>query len=546
MDLVTSILGFDLMSFFGNIFMVLMLILIIGIILGRQVFSIKGLAIVSVITIFILGGGTIYRYINTFKGPGISFYKINNDIKENIYDVPDEADTKVIDLADYGVNDEANALKLIEIKKGTLIHLYDSPDGSQEDDWAEIYVKKDIKEMTIDSFEQNKNNDEIDIYYSKNNGLNGKVSRVVIQHNATPSSRISFHEGNGLKENKVCEFAILDNSFINFKNDDKYGCDNDEVRSVLLRHIPPNTRIRLFDDPNGSLKDDWLDIFTLKTIDILEIETLELQKDINNDKYIIQYHKKNGLDGKVSAVEITQKSNLEPLAVFYDDMEGKGNIVKVINLSKTFDEKLDGKGENDEAKSVILYNIPAGKRLSVYDNPHGDLNDDWAEIYVKKDIKEMTINSFEQNKNYTNYEIHFYPKNNLNGKISYLKVADAETFSSFIELMEVNKNKENIICRLSTSPKRKVNLKKESHCKNDEANSIQLYYVPKNTYISVYDDPNCNGEKDDWTEIYVKKDTKSLQINNFEQNISNKSNYSVKYHKDNGLNGKVSCIKFGK
>ena len=83
------------------------------------------------------------------------------------------------------------------------------------------------------------------------------------------------------------------------------------------------------------------------------------------------------------------------------------------------------------------------------------------------------------------------------------------------------------------------NLKKETG-QNDEIRSVVLEYVPVNTKITVYDNPD-GKTNDDWSVLTVKDYKRRIVIRHFEENKST-SEYSLKYHRKNGLNGKISRI----
>lgn len=541
MNIFENVLGFDITSFFGNFFVIAIFIVIIIVALGRQFFTPKGLLLVTLVSLLTLGSGFLYRYLSEFKGPGFSLYENNNVSGDKLCDVADTATT--VDFDKSGCpNDEARSIKLLKLKKGTLIKLFDSTDKEMEDDMAEIYIKKDIKERIIPTFEEAINDDEIELYYSGNNGLDGKISKIIIMHDTNSSSSISLFEGNDLTQNKVCQFYLESASPINFQDEENYGCDNDEAKSAKLRNIPADTRIRLFDDPDGSLEEAWLDITSLKDVDTLEISSFQ-SGDIVEENYLIQFHH-NGtntkLDGKVSRIEITKGVKPEPLALFYEGNSGKQNIVKVISLSKNSNIKLS-KSENDEARSVILYNVPDGQLLSVYDSPNASEQDDWSEIYIKKSLTKAVIDSFNHNIENENYEIHSHPNNGLDGKISYIKISIKEP-ASLVELFEGKNQTQDRICSLAFNAGEKINFKKNSQCKNDEAKSMILHRVPKDSVIYIFDNPD-GSKKDDWTKIEVKKEQAFLNIDDFEKNF-NDENIKVTYFKKNGLNGKVSRIEF--
>merc|ERR1712110_1278537 len=87
-------------------------------------------------------------------------------------------------------NDEVRSGILIVAEYGTVITLYDSPDGSKDDDYTVIKVKTSASDfgtngLRIDSFEQSQTyslgNGTVEMTYHSDNGLDGKISRVEIQ-----------------------------------------------------------------------------------------------------------------------------------------------------------------------------------------------------------------------------------------------------------------------------------------------------------------------------------------------------------------------------
>ena len=76
-------------------------------------------------------------------------------------------------------------MRLRGVAKGTRITLFDSPTGSQKDDYVIIDVKRDIgineNNIVIGSFEKNFENSTFKIRAFYHNGLDGKVSRVKIE-----------------------------------------------------------------------------------------------------------------------------------------------------------------------------------------------------------------------------------------------------------------------------------------------------------------------------------------------------------------------------
>lgn len=77
-------------------------------------------------------------------------------------------------------NDEARSLKLSNVKVGCEIKVYDNGNGSTNDDYCIIHVKKKVQEKIIGTFEQSFEDDVVQVNFHKNNGLDGKVSYIRI------------------------------------------------------------------------------------------------------------------------------------------------------------------------------------------------------------------------------------------------------------------------------------------------------------------------------------------------------------------------------
>jgi hypothetical protein len=75
-------------------------------------------------------------------------------------------------------NDEARSAKLLDVRVGAVITVYDSPDGSTNDDYCTIRVKKTSPEYTVATFERSYDDEYVSVSFARNNGLDGKVSRI--------------------------------------------------------------------------------------------------------------------------------------------------------------------------------------------------------------------------------------------------------------------------------------------------------------------------------------------------------------------------------
>ena len=89
-------------------------------------------------------------------------------------------------------NDEIRSVWVgVDVKPGTVIKVWDSPDRSGKDDFANIIIRKvkykpddrlqgGRKGMCISTFEQSRSGNDYEIYYRRVNGLDGKISSVQI------------------------------------------------------------------------------------------------------------------------------------------------------------------------------------------------------------------------------------------------------------------------------------------------------------------------------------------------------------------------------
>ncbi len=86
---------------------------------------------------------------------------------------------------------------------------------------------------------------------------------------------------------------------INFKK--TRGFRNDEARMMTLINIRANTLITVFDNSPPSFGDDWTTIYVKKAIDSSRMITVKSFERSYQTEYVnVTYHRKNGLDGKVS------------------------------------------------------------------------------------------------------------------------------------------------------------------------------------------------------------------------------------------------------
>lgn len=81
-------------------------------------------------------------------------------------------------------NDEIRSIRIKEAVAGQVIKVYDDSGANTNDDWTEIVILQDIfaaNEQDIGTFEGSYSNAFVQVTYHENNGLDGKVSRIIIE-----------------------------------------------------------------------------------------------------------------------------------------------------------------------------------------------------------------------------------------------------------------------------------------------------------------------------------------------------------------------------
>jgi hypothetical protein len=87
------------------------------------------------------------------------------------------------DLTKYhNKNDEARSARLRYVQPGTLIRVYDAPDGNSKDDWTEVHIKRAGWNVIVPTFEKSYEDEDVKVVYHRHNGLDGKVSRIEVRN----------------------------------------------------------------------------------------------------------------------------------------------------------------------------------------------------------------------------------------------------------------------------------------------------------------------------------------------------------------------------
>ena len=160
------------------------------------------------------------------------------------------------------------------------------------------------------------------------------ISLVAISSGARAQNPddLIFYEGNGCTQDIVFTYNSHVDADDNCKKRGACKGDNDEARSVkIAKTVKPGARIEVFDDPGGSTEDDRTVIIIVNEA-FLEPEgyclhTFETSFDNpnSNSGIRVEYHPKNGLDGKISRVRVTASppgSTGAPLSLSWTSLGG--------------------------------------------------------------------------------------------------------------------------------------------------------------------------------------------------------------------------------
>jgi len=120
----------------------------------------------------------------------------------------------------------------------------------------------------------------------------------------TSSRQILLFEGNDCIQDIVGWTDDSIPQIINFKQTSNF--QNDGTRSMLLVNVQPEVVIRLYDNPDGEVDDDWVEILVKQAIPDYCIGSYE--QSFENDFVSVTFHDHNGLDGKVSRLEVRNPS----------------------------------------------------------------------------------------------------------------------------------------------------------------------------------------------------------------------------------------------
>jgi hypothetical protein len=119
-----------------------------------------------------------------------------------------------------------------------------------------------------------------------------------------------MYEGKNASQDVVCGVPGQHARAINFKQNDGLGCENDEASSAKIVDAKAGMRFVVFDNEDGKTTDDWTEIDVLT--DRASITINSFATSYSNSDVRVTAHPNNGIDGKVSRVEVASRVTTDP------------------------------------------------------------------------------------------------------------------------------------------------------------------------------------------------------------------------------------------
>jgi hypothetical protein len=203
------------------------------------------------------------------------------------------------------------------------------------------------------------------------------------------------------------------------------GCENDEARSLSLSGIDKGTRIRLFDNANGSREDDHVIIDVKRDISLDErVVISSFEQTLNSADYQMVYVRNNGLDGKVSSIQLEQTPGdfSDAAIALYEGNNAGQNLACVIPFDYGYTMKMKSNNHgcsNDEIRSARILKAKAGSEFTLTGHPDGNFNQGRTTVQVLRDITSpITIGSFNSSYQDNIVKVTNYIEG-VDGKISF-------------------------------------------------------------------------------------------------------------------------------
>ena len=121
---------------------------------------------------------------------------------------------------------------------------------------------------------------------------------IVLPYNATAKGRFRYSEGD-----LFLHLIVHGNDGLEYENTKAPA--NDETRSLKISGMFAGRLITFYDNPSAQTDDDWIEILVKKAIPPTDFYQINSYQKSFEDEYVkVTYHEHNGLDGKVSYINV--------------------------------------------------------------------------------------------------------------------------------------------------------------------------------------------------------------------------------------------------
>ena len=240
--------------------------------------------------------------------------------------------------------------------------------------------------------------------------------------NKSLGSYVELYEGNGASQNLVCPLSVTASRSQSLSNTP--ACSNDEARSILLVDVPAGKVLRFYDDAGFHYQDDdWTEILVKRAVTRKVVASFETSFEDADVRVIA--HRDDGLDGKASSFDVASTA-VGAVLDLYEGNNATQNLVcsNRVTGTRTINLTQDAYCDNDEARSLKLYDFPPDKVLFIYDNSGGSTGDDWALVVPQRTVREATVGTFETSSQTADVRVCAFYHDNLDGKVSRVRIGD--------------------------------------------------------------------------------------------------------------------------
>ncbi len=246
---------------------------------------------------------------------------------------------------------KAHSAYLRNLPAGQVLRLYGSSRDRYSDDWVEVVLLRDVDEKALGSLERSFRDSDVRVSHHHSDGLAGQVARLEIgREQAGPV--VDLYPRNEAEGRLVC--SVLAKYVPPASNGLRSGaaeCADDRAASLVLHGFRAGQVIRLYDDEHGDRNRDWTEIIVKRDLPRKQIDSL--QRAFEDADVRVAYFRKDGLDGRLSRLEIDERS----LAL--------GGLWAGISNGKRFQSFELGKWRNTRQMKVLTGDFDGDGRTDV-------------------------------------------------------------------------------------------------------------------------------------------------------------------------------------